>query len=81
MMMIAINVRVAFHVICTTSPTSSKPTTPASSANTAPPHADHPIFSPFGCQITKVKVIPKISAAAMMSNPIGFSSSPKNLSL
>src|SRR5699024_10340696 len=60
---IATNANVAFQTIPVTSITSLNPTTPTNKATIAPPHADHPIDNPFGCQITKIRVIKKISDA------------------
>src|SRR5699024_10626877 len=59
----ATNVSVAFQTIPQTSATSEKVTTPAINARTAPRHADHPIPSPFGCLMTKNKVIRNITIA------------------
>src|SRR5690625_7892748 len=59
----ATKARVAFHTISVTSITSLNPTTPTSKAITAPPHADHPIDNPLGCQITKTSVIKKMAIA------------------
>src|SRR5699024_12240677 len=61
MRIIATNANVAFHTIFVTSITSLNPTTPTNKATIAPPHADHPIDNPFGCHITQIRVIKKIS--------------------
>ncbi|MNJ72176.1 hypothetical protein D3C77_687980 [compost metagenome] len=62
-MMIATNANVAFHTIFVTSETSAKLTTPVNSARVAPPIADQPIPSPFGCQMTKHNVSKNIMIA------------------
>ena len=48
------------HVMFITSTTSLNPTTPTIRERIAPPQADQPIFSPLGCQITKMSVAKKI---------------------
>ncbi|MNN75677.1 hypothetical protein D3C81_1919950 [compost metagenome] len=63
MMIMATKANVAFHTILVTSATSVKLTTPVNKARAAPPIADHPIPSPFGCQITNNKVSKKIAIA------------------
>lgn len=62
-MIIAIKVNVAFQTIDVTSNTSVKSTTPKINAMMAPPHADHPIDNPFGCQMTSTSVTKKIKDA------------------
>lgn len=59
-MIMAINANVAFQTIDVTSITSLKSTTPTSKAKIAPPQADQPIESPFGCHITNVRVSRKM---------------------
>ena len=73
MRIIATNANVAFHTIFVTSITSLNPTTPTNKAIIAPPHADHPIDNPFGCQITNTKVIKKISDASKTDDVKSFS--------
>ena len=56
MIIIAMNVNVAFQTMLVTSNISSICTTPVIMAINAPIKAVTPISSPFGCQITKVSV-------------------------
>lgn len=55
--------RVASQTIFTTIQTSLRETTPNKRATTAPIVAVQPMLSPFGCQITKIKVIKNIKTA------------------
>src|SRR5699024_2370891 len=70
---IAIKAKVAFQTIPVTSITSLKLTTPTSKARMAPPQADQPIDSSFGCQITNIKVIIKINKASNTDDVKAFS--------
>src|SRR5699024_2383196 len=70
---IATNANVAFQTIHVTSITSINPTTPTKKATIPPPHADHTIDNPFGCQITKIRVIKKISDAIKTDDPKSYS--------
>lgn len=60
---IAINVNVAFQTMLVTSTTSCMLTTPSNKAINAPKQADIPIDNPLGCQMTKSKVIKNIIMA------------------
>ena len=53
---IATKVNVAFHTIFVTVTISVRDTTPVIIAKSAPATAVIPIFNPFGCQITKLKL-------------------------
>lgn len=64
--MMAIKVNVAFQTMDVTSITSLKSTTPAIRASMAPPHADQPMDSPLGCQMTNMRVTKKITDAKII---------------
>src|SRR5699024_12806684 len=51
---------------------SLKSTTPTNKARIAPPIADQPIDNPFGCQITKTRVIKKINDASKTDDVKSF---------
>src|SRR5699024_12566489 len=70
---IATNANVASQTIPVTAITSLNPTTPTTRATIAPPHADHPIDNPFGCQITEIRVIKKISDAIKTDDAKSYS--------
>src|SRR5699024_12268743 len=70
---IATNANVAFQTIPVTSITSLNPTSTTNKATIAPPHADHHIDNPFGCQITKIRVIKKISDAIKTDDAKSYS--------
>ncbi|GED55330.1 hypothetical protein BBO01nite_45710 [Brevibacillus borstelensis] len=70
MKIMATKANVAFHTIPVTATTSAKLTTPHSKARRAPPAADQPMLSPFGCQITKINVKAKIRKALQIANMI-----------
>src|SRR5699024_5665611 len=76
---ITTNANVAFQTIPVTYITSLNPTTPTNKETIAPPHADHPIDNPFGCQITKIRVIKKISDAIITDDAKSYS--PYHLNL
>src|SRR3546814_5184922 len=71
MMINAINVPVAFQMICHTRTMSPTCTTPLNSASNAPSVALQPTPRPLGCQITSVMVSRKINDARSMRNSLG----------
>ena len=68
-MMMPIKAKVASHTIDVTVITSSKLTTPMSSATRAPTTADVPICKPFGCHIIKTSVTRKREKAKSIVCP------------